>query len=431
LNSIERIIELDKIGRFPGTWVGLAAIVYLAAAGGMWAQQSLAPHYILLAEAFLEGQLGLGPDSGLYDLMVTERGSFVAGSPLPAVLLMPLVAWLSPEFSDVLFSIGLAALTVGVVQAIFGRVWLTLFFALGTPMLLFASLGTYWYQAQQVAIFFALLTLLAAWRWQRWGVAGLFFALATLARPILLFAAPAFLLLLWQTRTGSDRALVWRRLLFFVAPLLLSVGLSMAYNVARFGHPTDFGYASLQGAPNITAAYVQYGGFHPHFLGCNLFVSLLNPPEINGWVPAVLYSACDHLLAGVDLVSGRRLVMPNPLGMSLFLTMPALLLIFGAGWRQPVVQVAWLGLLGVMVPVWLFHNTGSTQFGYRYAFDAAPFFLLLCAAAVPPEASVRRRWLAAGLVVLSVGMTLWGWWWLYGLFVGQTWWQVLVYGRIG
>jgi hypothetical protein len=423
--------QLVKIGRFPGTWVVFAAIVYLLAAGGMWAQQSLAPHYILLAEAFLEGRLSLGPESGRYDLLVTEQGGYVAGSPLPAVLLMPLVAWFSPEFSDILFSIGLAALTVGVVQAIFGRVWLTIFFAFGTPMLLFATLGTYWYQAHLVAVLFALLALLAGWRWRRWGLAGLCLALATLARPTLFFAVPGFALLLWQDQAEQSRKVVWGRLLLFIAPLVLAVGVHMAYNVARFGQATDFGYGYVQGAPNITTAYAQYGGFHPHFLGCNLFVSLLNPPEINGWVPGVLYRACDHLLAGVDLVSGRALVTPNPLGMSLFLTMPALLLIFGASWRQPVVRAAWVGLLGMMVPLWLYHNTGSTQFGYRYALDAVPFWLLLCAAAVPPEASARRRWLAAGLVALSVGITLWGWWWLYGLFVGQTWWQVLVYGRIG
>jgi hypothetical protein len=418
--------ELGKIGRFSGTWVWLTALVCLVAAGGMWDQQSLAPHYVLLAEAFLEGRLALSAESGLYDLLVTERGSFVAGSPLPAVLLMPLVAWGGREFSDVLFSIGVAALAAGVTQALFRRRLLTLFFAFGSPMLIFAALGSYWYQAHLVAVLFALLALLAGWRGGRWGVAGGALALATLARPTLFFAVPGFALLLWQAGAGKGREETVGRLLLFVAPLVLAVGVHMAYNTARFGSSADFGYGYVQGAPNITAAYARYGGFHPHFAGCNLFVSLLNPPEINGRVPSLLYRTCDHLLEGVDLVTGRGWITPNPLGMSIFLTMPALVLIFAAGWHAPEVRAAWVGLLGVMVPLWLYHNTGSVQFGYRYLFDAAPFWLLLCGVGL---GRVQRRRLVAGLVVVSVGMTLWGGWWLYGLFVGQSWWEVLLNGR--
>lgn len=418
-----------RIGRHPLTWIALAALLYRLAAGEMWDQQSLAPHYVLLAEAFLHGRLDLPAESGLYDLLVTERGSFVAGSPLPAVLLMPFVWRFGAEFSDVLFSIGLAALAVGAAQWVFGRIWLTVLFALGTPLLIFAALGSYWFQAHLAATLFALLALGSAQR-GRWGLAGGALALAALARPTVLCAAPGLALLLWQQADGRRSGWAfWRTGALFVAPLAAAVALHTAYNAARFGAPGDFGYGYVQGAPNITAAYAQYGGFHPHFLGCNLFVSLINPPEINGYVPPALYRLCDHLLAGVDLATRERPLLPNPLGMSVFIATPALLLLFGAGWRRPTARVAWVGLLGVMVPLWLYHNTGSAQFGYRYAMDAAPFWLWLLHLAAPPDAPPGRLWAARLLTAASVLTTLWGWWWLYRLFVGQTWWELWRIGR--
>ena len=140
------------------------------------------------------------------------------------------------------------------------------------------------------------------------------------------------------------------------------------------------------GAPNVIAAYAEYGGFNPHFLGCNLFVSLFNPPLINGNAPAVLSDACDHLLAGVDFDTVATTAFePNPIGMSIFLVTPACFLLLAALRRTPLTIAAWVGLLATMIPLWLYHNTGSSQFGYRYWFDAAPFWLLLLAENDPTD----------------------------------------------
>lgn len=410
------------------TWFVLGVALYLVAAAGMWNEQSLAPHYIHLADSLLHGRLDLMHTENLYDLLVVGDKAYVAGSPMPAILLIPIIVIFNNQFSDILFSVVIGAANVALVHRLFRKPWLTLLFALGTPHLYVAALGSVWLMAHVVAILFALLALYFGWKRRNYFVAGLFLMLAGLARPTLLFGAAFFALFIWLTTDGRRR---WRALALFALPLAAGVALHMGYNDARFGAPLDFGYQHTFGAPNIVATYNAYGGFNPHFLSCNLYVSLLNPPLIGGQAPAVLYRACDHLLAPGALAQTAGAVTPNPIGMSLILVTPAFLLLLGARRRRPDVLAAWAGLLAVMVPLWLYHNTGSLQFGYRYWLDAAPFWLLLLAATYPIAAAdgwatrfdrLLER-LRLPLIALSIVINLWGFLWIYNVFVGHQWYR--------
>ncbi|MCO5183778.1 MAG: hypothetical protein M9928_03825 [Anaerolineae bacterium] len=425
--------HLDAWSRRSLFWFVAALLIYVLAAGWMTDEKSLAPHYVYLADALLHGQINLIETSNLYDLLIAPDGrAYVAGSPLPAVLLMPFVALFGNDFADVLPSIILGALNIALVQYLFRKRWLTLLFAVGTPYLYMAALGSVWLQAHLVAITFGLLALLAALRWDRWFVAGLFIMLAGMARPTMLFGAAFFAVYLLLTRRNRP----WlRQMVLLIVPLLLGVLLHSGYNAVRFGRPLDFGYQYTAGAPNVIAAYAEYGGFNPHFLGCNLFVSLFNPPLINGNAPAVLSDACDHLLAGVDFDTVATTAFePNPIGMSIFLVTPACFLLLAALRRTPLTIAAWVGLLATMIPLWLYHNTGSSQFGYRYWFDAAPFWLLLLAENDPTDlvksgqANRLVRILAKlkwPLIALSIIIAVWGFLWMYQLFVGFGWWELL------
>lgn len=410
----------------PLTWVGIALFLYVMAAASMWREQSLAPHYIHLADSFLHGQLSLMHTENLYDLLVTEGQAYVAGSPLPAIVLMPIVGLLSNQFSDILFSILLGAVNVGLVQALFRKRWLTLLFALGTPHLYMAALGSVWLMAHIVAIPFSLLALYAGWRQERWWLAGLLLGLAGLARPSVWFGSAFFGLLIWQGESDQSRQERLRALVAFAVPMAGAVTVHLLYNAARFGGPLDFGYAYTAGAPNVVATFARYGGFNLHFLPCNLFTSLVNPPIVNGHVPTFLYQACDHLIGGTAVAQGNGGIMPNPLGMSILLVTPAFLLLAGARQRRPLTLAAWGGLLAVMAPLWAYHNTGSLQFGYRYWMDATPFWLLLLATTFPLSKAGNRldRWLERlrlPLIALSIGINLWGFLWIYHVFVGEPW----------
>jgi hypothetical protein len=450
---------------------------------------SLTPHYVYLAYSLLQRHVDLVQlPPTTYDLLHFNGRWFVAGSPMPALMMLPWVAIFGIGFSDVLFSVILGALDVAVVYSLLGtfisrgatetrrtagetsrlcaslaisesaRRWITLLFALGTPFWYLASLGTYWFTAHIVAVFFALLATREALTRQRWFLAGLWLAGAGLARPTALFLTPFFLaIMIYATRHTEHQQRMAHDLLrsaaLLGAALALGLAAHFAYNYARFKSLADFGYAYVTGADNITNVYARFGGFNPRFAPCNLAVSLLLPPEVNGATPAFITQSCAHLLGDVNLADTSALITPNPLGMSIFLVTPALLIVFAplgaslrrrlvpapssfdssslgsrpvrraasgarpAGWA-PIVFAAWLGLLATLIPLWLYHNTGSLQFGWRYLFDAAPMWIILLAAGMQPVTTLKR-----GLILVSVAINAWGFLWMFEKLNGMSWWN--------
>jgi len=455
----------------PALVVYLLALIGYAISAQGWARPvSIAPHYVYLAQALLNGHVDLIqlPPS-TYDLLSFNGQWFVAGSPLPAILMLPLVALFGVSFSDVAFSVGLGAINVALVYDLLGlfrrpadatsedvapsafaavngfsidepaRRWLTLLFAVGTPFWYLAALGTYWFTAHVVAVLFALLAVREALTRRRWFLAGLWLACAGFARPTVLALAPFFLaLILFTARQRAAHPpltfhaslitrysllvthyslLVTRYSLQLLLALLIGLSAHAAYNLARFGSMTDFGYAYVSGADNLTSVYARYGGFNPRFAPCNLAVSLIAPPEVNGGVPDFITRACGYLLEGVNLSDTSAPIAPNPLGMSVFIATPALLLIVRSIRREPLLSAAWIGLLSTLIPLWLYHNTGSLQFGWRYLFDAAPLWIILLAYGARRITRLNR-----GLILASVAMNLWGFLWMFEKIAGRPWW---------
>jgi len=366
---------------------------------------SLAPHYVYLAYSLLRGHVDLitlPPTT--YDLLAYQGQWFVAGSPLPAILLMPLVTLWGLGVSDIPFGAVIGAINVALMYDLLGvmqvsesaRRWLTALFAAGTVHWYVAAIGSYWFNAHVVAVLFVTLfareTLCGGARHAAPLRAGLWLALAGLARPTALFAAPFFLAWVWMQQRRS----FLRELALFGFALAFGVGAHLAYNAARFGSPLDFGYAYVQGAENITSAYARYGGFNLRFVPFNLYVSLLRPP---------------------DILSQFPFLRPSPWGMSILLTSPAFFYIFRAFRRDPIIIASWAGLLGVMISLWMYHNTGSLQFGYRYSLDAAPFLMLLTAAGMQGHISPLKR----GLVIVSILVNWAGMAWMFAHLHGFGW----------
>jgi len=427
---------MKALSRVPPALIvfALALIVYGLSAQ-VWAHPtSLAPHYVYLAQSLLHGHVDLIQLPPVtYDLLQFNGQWYVAGSPMPSILMLPFVAIFGVNFSDVLFSIVLGAINVALVYSLLTDLtqtwqlpqssiqWLTLLFAVGTPHWYLASLGTYWFTAHIVTVFFALLAVREALTKQRWFLSGLWLACAGFARPTALFLAPFFVIMIYyavrmRSAEYESRTTHYVRLKLLPFGLAIALGISahVIYNYARFKSFSDFGYAYVAGAENITSVYARYGGFNARFLPCNLAVSLFGPPEVNGVVPDFITRSCDYLLEGVNLSDTSALITPNPLGMSIFITTPVLLSIFAARKRDPIIIATWLGLLSTLIPLWHYHNTGSLQFGWRYLFDAAPMWIILLAAGMQKVTRLKQ-----GLILVSMAINLWGMLWMFEKLVGK------------
>src|SRR5258708_1375995 len=92
----------------PLTVVALAFIVYGFIAHQVLRGRSVAPYFVSLADSFLHGHADVVPplDNGAYDLIYYQDRWYVAQPPLPALLLMPLVALRGADsVSDVAFNV--------------------------------------------------------------------------------------------------------------------------------------------------------------------------------------------------------------------------------------------------------------------------------------------------------------------------------------
>jgi hypothetical protein len=383
--------------------------IYGLTAGVSLGRHSLAPHFVYLAESFLHGHLDLVhvPDPP-YDLTSFEGRWYVSFPPLPALLMLPLVAVRGLAVSDIAFSVAVGALSVSLFYVLLARLkirdwgsglWLCVLLGLGTPLWYCAALGSVWYTAHVVAITCLCLYALEVVGQNRPVWAGLWLGLGFLARVPVLLAFPLSLVPgIQRARNGREAVRISFLFALGTAPALLG---QAGYNWARFGNPLEFGYRWMNSPGPLLERQAAWGQFDLHFLPENLYTLLVRPP----------------------LVSAAPLrVTPDPWGMGLLLTCPALLL----GLRGTLVEVgrvrslrlgSWLAVALVAVPSLLYFNTGSYQFGYRFALDWLPLGVLLVALGTDGR---LRRW-GKVLIVVSVLMHLWGVLWMYPNFNGQLW----------
>jgi hypothetical protein len=153
------------------------------------------------------------------------------------------------------------------------------------------------------------------------------------------------------------------------APAVLAVVVLAVLNQARFGSPADFGYGLMITPPQLVEKLSSHGQFSLAYLAHNLHWVVLAPPRLVG-----------------DAASGLPafpLLASDPRGMGIFFVTPAYLamvLSLGGGrWKQPLVLTAWLSLVLICTPGWLYFNSGWVQWGGRFMVDAWPLFLLLTA----------------------------------------------------
>jgi len=418
-----KILDILKRNTFLLVFVA-AFVVYGISAGTKISVQSKTPQFVYLASSFLQGRTDLVElPKSKYDLILFEDKWYVPGGVTPALLLLPFVAIFGVTVSDVLFGVFIGALNVAMMYSLLSilvektstRLWLTLLFAFGTSHWWLSSVGAVWFNAQLVALLFMILFARATIQNKPW-LAGLWLGLAFLSRPPTIFGAVFYLFFVFLQERALRPAL--KKLIPFGLMLVGSLAVMLTYNQLRFGSPLDFGYEYVIGSNALIQTYARTGGFNIQYMPCNMYVSLLGMPNINLPLLPSVNQACPYLTSvGYDF--GKLSKFFNPLGMSIFLTTPALLLIFRSKLRDDLVLPAWAGMISVLIPLWLYHSPGWVQLGYRYITDFMVFLFILLSRAV-----VKTGYLEKILIGLSVIMGAIGLYLMYYMNFGLVWYEM-------
>jgi hypothetical protein len=384
--------------------------------------------------------------------------------PLPAIVLMPFVAIFGLATNSQLVGVLIGAINVGLAWRLVTRITgdrsaaflATLFFAFGTVHWYASMLSTTWFLAHVVAITFVLLGMTLALDAERryrakqlihrvaeperargalsetieqsslflhWYrqlrasfdplqfAAGFVFGIGALARLPVILGAPFFVFV------GGGGS-YWRRAFSAGLGAVIPVALLLIYNLAATGHIFNPAYEWLY--------QTEYLGYLPpeHCLypqdicqsmriDRSLGIEDLRHVPMNalimfGWLP-IIRPEC-----GLQILSPScPILQPDQIGMSIFLTSPAYLLAIPAvlsGWRQRIVIGSLLSILLIAILNLMHFSQGWVQFGYRFSSDFVPFALVLVTLGIARSRGVGR-WLAGGLVVLSIIINAWGVYW--------------------
>lgn len=373
----------------------LGAIVALAFAHG---RHTPYDNYVLLAFQMLHGHLWIDPlwPGPEIDAVLADGHRYIVNDPVPAVLLLPLVALVGTYANQTLLACLLCGVAVGAAWALLERigvtnrvnVWLVIFFLAGTDLLWCSMLGDVWFVAETSAVAFALLALCELAGKRRGWLVAVWFALALGSRFTLVMALPVVLWWTWDGFLAQGRRA--RSALAFAVTLAPFFAVWVAYNLARWHVPWDAGH---------TIFYHQ-----DPFMG-----SATGSPFGLANVPLELFS---FFVVPPYLHRVFPYVEPLAFGTALWFTSPALVLAFFAREPRRLVVSAWLAALLVAGPSLLYYANGGSQFGMRHALDFAPFLLLLMGLAACSDLRAPVWRASQVLIAWSVLAGVYGcWYW--------------------
>jgi hypothetical protein len=329
--------------------------------------------FAYLARSFLSGHTYFLERPGSWADTVPFQGRhYWPLGPLPAVVLMPLVL-LSDRFG-VLFQQGylqpfLVAAALWLCFRIARRtgysrddsICLALGFVYATAFLGVAMWPWGWYFSHVLTVCLVLATIDEFIGRRRYWLLGVLCGLTLSARVTASFGIgwiALHTLLSDERRQAKAQALA-----MLLLPYLAAFALLLLYNDARFGDPFEQGYATQLIPPHAVKAR-DYGLFSPIHLPGNLYYLLLSAPA-------------PVLRDGLSRVLRFPWVAANPWGMSLFVTSPCFLYLFGLRFRDRTSLLLLLTAGAIATPLLLYYGVGYRQFGYRYSLDFLPFLYYL------------------------------------------------------
>jgi hypothetical protein len=332
------------------------------------------------AFAFIHGHTYIDAPQSFLEHAQIGAFSYALHPPLPAVLLMPVVAIWGMDTSQTMFSAVIGAIDVALAWVLLGRLglrtvartWLTVFFGAGTVLWYESVLGSTWALPMNTAVLFTLAALIELYGDARPLWLGIYAALAALARYDMVLAAPVFALLAWR-KHRSIRSVLW------MAPGFIAAGIAfIAFNEVRFGTFFDVGVWHI---PNVNVPEV----FALHYLPGNLYTVFFQPPTVNDTFPYI------H---------------PVFQGQAITLTSPAFVLALRPSLKR--LETAALGAAAVLVsiPSLVCYANGFAQFGTRHYIPAFPFLLVMMALGMPRRVDQLSK-ILIGASIFLVAFGVW------------------------
>jgi len=368
-----------------------AIIIYFlfALMQGMVFKPSIYAYFNYLADGFLHGQFWFRQIPPITrDTLFFNGHYFLYQGPLPAIVIMPLVAIFGVGINDALYTLIFAGFNVGLIAWLLRivdrkhlipltkgqRGLLVLFFMLGTVHFFLAPFGGVWGTAQIIGFGCTALAYIAAFSLtglKAWFLTGLALAGAMLSRNHLVFTGILPVLYLFLNQKPLKLWPVLKNLFTAAVPLVLAVGFLLYYNWARFGSPWDNGLNYQLMSDFFRADYERYGFFNLHYIPINLYYNFIFYP---------------FPLRPESLMGG-----------SLFLLSPVFFGAIGACWKPRQNWLVWglvVSIILTLIPILINIGTGWVTFGPRYTLDFTVPLLLLTAIGI-------RNWKPWLLLVLT------------------------------
>lgn len=326
--------------------------------------------YVQQADAFLHGRLHVGHYTR--DLAVYQGRYYVPFPPIPALVLLPLVAAFGLGVNVRLAALAVMGLSVALLARILKRLeieppsalWLVAAFFLGTAYWFVALAGsTGWFFAHIVAVACMFLAIYEALGRGRGLLVGLFLGLAFLSRQMSIYSGLFLCAALWGNPDHSTRRRKLAHLLGFLLSLGLCAGLYLAFNWARFGSPFDTGYSYIVLGGFLKERVGRFGLFNLAYVPANLIHLFLQGFHVEFSPPSYL--------------GAPRM---DPFGTSLTFASPFVFVALWARWRRGLLWTAWLGIGLSVVHALLYYNNGWwQQNAHRFTLDFLPLLMVLVA----------------------------------------------------
>ncbi|MFI5322157.1 MAG: hypothetical protein ACHQ6U_01200 [Thermodesulfobacteriota bacterium] len=351
--------------------------------------------FVRLADAFLHGRIYLMQKVSWLELAPFEGKYYIIPPPLPAILILPVVAIFGLSANQTLISIFFGALNVSLAflaaRALSRnrsvQIWTAFMFGFGTIHWWIATAGGVWTFSHTVSATMLFTAIILTLYKYRPFITGVSLGASYWSRLPTILSFPFFIAMYSGERiTEEENRSIFKRInvkpvLWLGAGAGIFILLNAIYNLLRFNTPFDISYYLIPGI--LDEPWYRSGIFDITYIPRHLKVIFAGFPRFTDEFPYVT---------------------PSWNGMAIWITTPAFLYSFFAGIRNRLAIGCWLSIILIAYVSFCHGTWGFAQFGYRFAMDFYPFLFLLTVKGI----GNGLRWHHKVLIIISIFVNLWG-----------------------